>query len=354
MRTSTQLLGKRHDFERESYLEGYISSNPIILSPIKNAPDDMLPVYIIGRQEICKIVKGDKKRGITDLICLIWDDEIYKFQIWIYELKTKSINTKDVQQIQDYLTNINQPVNAELKEDIVKRAKKWVVNDEYLEISKIRGALCSQDFSDEVLGKIITENRSRGSGEKILAIRIQRFPVGKEVFVLVEPVIGDNKSKEKSSGLWHVNVGEVTGEDRNWEDCRNFGFLSAGQGPYYRDAISRLPIGTPIFAYLNKSGYVGYGIIKSAAKPFREFTFNYNSQYKGRTLLEILPELNNQWIKKNMEDYDFCEYIIEIEWKVTKNREEGLKPNIIMRGTVNPIKNQELIDFLIRNFEINN
>lgn len=55
IRSSTQLLGEHLSFERESYLEGFISSNPLILSSSEDAPENLIPVYIIGRQEICKI-----------------------------------------------------------------------------------------------------------------------------------------------------------------------------------------------------------------------------------------------------------------------------------------------------------
>jgi hypothetical protein len=36
------------------------------------------------------------------------------------------------------------------------------------------------------------------------------------------------------SGFYFVNVGE--GEHRNWDDCRQYGFLSAGQGEKYGSA----------------------------------------------------------------------------------------------------------------------
>jgi hypothetical protein len=61
------------------------------------------------------------------------------------------------------------------------------VDDNLIEKSKIRGALCAQDFSDEVIKKIIEE--------KLVAVKINRFPVDNDVFVLVDPLIGVERSQ---------------------------------------------------------------------------------------------------------------------------------------------------------------
>ncbi|HRT00519.1 MAG TPA: hypothetical protein P5312_10810 [Bacteroidales bacterium] len=193
MKTSTRLLGAQNDFERESYLEGFISGNPLILSSSEDAPENFVSVYIIGRQEICKIYHK-QRTGITDLICLIWNPDIEKYQIWVYELKVYSNNTNDVQQLLDYLEAIESPKNKDHKDDIINRAK-GIVGDDFLDHNlNIRGALCAQAFSDDVIKKIIEENSSRANEEKLLAVKIYRFPVDNDVFVLVEPFIGEERT----------------------------------------------------------------------------------------------------------------------------------------------------------------
>lgn len=193
MKTSTRLLGEQIDFERESYLEGFISGNPLILSSSEDAPENLVSVYIIGRQEICKIYHK-QKTGITDLICLIWDPDLAKYQIWVYELKVYSNNIDDVQQLLDYLEAIESPKNKDHREDIINRAKGIVGNGFLGGNLKIRGALCAQAFSDDVMKKIIEENLNRTNEEKLLAVKIYRFPVDNDVFVLVEPFIGEERT----------------------------------------------------------------------------------------------------------------------------------------------------------------
>ena len=76
------------------------------------------------------------------------------------------------------------------------------------------------------------------------------------------------------NGLFFVNVGE--GETRTWEDCRKFGFLSAGQGKKYSDSIKSLNQGDVVAAYLNGKGYVGIGKVVEKAKQILDFRFNVN------------------------------------------------------------------------------
>ncbi|MFH1561791.1 MAG: hypothetical protein ABIF11_00015 [Nitrospirota bacterium] len=192
MKTSTRFLGELRDFERESYLEGFIFGNPLILSSSEDAPEKLVPVYITGRQEICKI--DGQRRGITDLTCLIWEPDLEKYEIWIYELKINSDNIKDVKQLIDYLKAIELPENKNHRDNIVNKAIEMVGKGFIDNNSKIRGALCAQAFSDEVMKKIIEENLNRPSTEKLIAMKIYRFPVDNDVFVLVEPFIGEERT----------------------------------------------------------------------------------------------------------------------------------------------------------------
>lgn len=199
MKTSTKFLGELTPFKRESFMEGFIASNPRILSPSseEDAPEGLVPVYIIGRQEMCELVKkGDK--GITDLVSLIWDPLLEKYQVWIYELKVNSSNINDVQQLLDYLEAIDSPENKILKDDILSRAR-GIVGDKCLDTPlKIRGALCAEDFSDEVMKKILDANLSRGKEDKLLAVEIQRFNVRDEDYVVVQPFIGEDETRRNT------------------------------------------------------------------------------------------------------------------------------------------------------------
>lgn len=105
------------------------------------------------------------------------------------------------------------------------------------------------------------------------------------------------------NGLYYVNIGE--GIHRCWEDCRRFGFLSAGQDIKYSDPIRTLKRGDIVAAYLKRHGYVGIGRVLKKAVRVTDFKFN------GR----LLSNLN----LKNMNIYENCdneksEFLVKIEW----------------------------------------
>lgn len=208
IKTSTRLLGKRDDFERESYLEGFIYTNPLILASSEDCPENLIPVYIIGRQKMCKIKKSEK--GITDLICLIWDPNMEKYEIWIYELKVKSNNLKDIEQLDGYLNAIESPLSKDKREELIKEAKE-IVGEELIEDgAKIRGALCAQAFSEEVISKLIEINSNLPSNEERLAVKINRYPVDNDVFVLVDPLIGGEQASIGGHTTYYDEIPEFS------------------------------------------------------------------------------------------------------------------------------------------------
>lgn len=63
----------------------------------------------------------------------------------------------------------------------------------------------------------------------------------------------------ESTGYWFMYVGEDAGDGRSWEDCRRYGFLSAGGTEQYQQYARTLRVGDRVFAYLSGHGYVGVG-----------------------------------------------------------------------------------------------
>jgi hypothetical protein len=191
MRTSSSFLGENIDFERESYLEGFIFGNPLVLAVSQDSPEGLVPVYIIGRQDILKL---EHRTGITDLTCLIWDPNLNKYEIWIFELKVYSNSTDNVQQLTNYIKAVEKDINSDYRADIIQRAKNMVGEKFINPKAEIRGALCAQSFSDEVLHNILEENSSRSEENKIVAVKIFRFPSDNENFIFVEKLVGEEKS----------------------------------------------------------------------------------------------------------------------------------------------------------------
>jgi len=149
------------------------------------------------------------------------------------------------------------------------------------------------------------------------------------------------------NGIFYVNVGE--GETRTWEDCRQFGFLAAGQGKQWSEPIKLLNQGDIVVAYLKRKGYVGIGKVIEKAKKIVDFKFK-DKQLKNQKLI-------NPGIFKNSHNEN-SEYLVKIKWiksfpsnEAKWKNKSGLFTIALIRASLeNQIKT---IKFLEKEFDIN-
>lgn len=111
-------------------------------------------------------------------------------------------------------------------------------------------------------------------------------------------------------GIYYYNVGE--GEHRSWDDYIEFGFISAGQGIRWRDAMLGFHQGDIVAAYLKRRGFVGIGQLTSRAKPIRDVTI------QGKPLLSQNLRCSN--MIDNADSNDLCEYVATVKWLKTVDR----------------------------------
>lgn len=116
------------------------------------------------------------------------------------------------------------------------------------------------------------------------------------------------------NGFFYYNVGE--GDTRNWDDFKNFGFISAGQGIRWRDSILGFNKGDCFVAYLKGHGYVGIGRIIEPARAINEVLIS------GQQISSL--NLVNKNMYNNSDDYEKSEYVCLVEWIITLNREDAI------------------------------
>jgi len=114
-------------------------------------------------------------------------------------------------------------------------------------------------------------------------------------------------------GIYYYNVGE--GPHRCWEDYVTFGFISAGNGVRFRDAMIGFNPGDVVAAYLKGHGFVGVGQIKEPARPVREVII------KGKPLLS--HDLQCSGLGDNATSDDLCEYVATVKWISAAPRTEA-------------------------------
>lgn len=148
------------------------------------------------------------------------------------------------------------------------------------------------------------------------------------------------------NGLYYVNIGQ--GKRRDWDDCRMYGFLSAGMGRKWSEQIKTLEPGDIVVAYLKRFGFVGIGRVINKAVKVSSFKVN------GKSLDKI--KLTNRKILENSEN-DKSEYLTKIKWiksvdqKDAKwKRKSGLYTTRLIKAS---LQNQtKTIEFLEKEFKV--
>lgn len=112
--------------------------------------------------------------------------------------------------------------------------------------------------------------------------------------------------------IYYYNVGE--GPQRCWEDYTEFGFISGGQGPRWRDAMLGFNEGDVVCAYISGKGYVGIGKITAPARPVRDVSVN------GKPLLTLPLRAN---LGDKALDDELCEYAATVDWLAVADREHA-------------------------------
>ena len=148
-------------------------------------------------------------------------------------------------------------------------------------------------------------------------------------------------------GLFYVNIGE--GEHRCWEDCKKYGFLSAGQDKKWSDPLRTLNKGDIVVAYLKGHGYVGIGRVVNEAVPVNDFKF------ENKSLKEYKLKIPN--IFENS-DNDKSEYLVKIDWICSVEKSEAKwkkKSNLFTTQLIKAsLDNQfQTIEFIQKEFGIN-
>jgi hypothetical protein len=112
--------------------------------------------------------------------------------------------------------------------------------------------------------------------------------------------------------IYYLNVGE--GTLRNWDDCRRYGYLAAGQHPVYSAPIRTLVPGDIVVAYLKRHGYVGIGKVTGVAVKVDEF------RYKGKSLRNLRMAAPDPFMNHDNENSD---YLVPIRWISAVDRTEA-------------------------------
>ena len=234
----------------------------------------------------------------------------------------------------------------------------WGTREDGRFATDVRIILVSGDFSKELTTAVMWLNNREMD---ISCVRLRVYAKGRETLLSVEQVIPlpeaadyqvnvrDKESENRAAvsgpdtGYWRMNVGEWDEGSRVWEDSRKFGFLSAGYGEKYTAFALRLKIGDKVFAYLDKHGYVGLGIVTAEGVPFKNFI------PKGQTKCLFDLPMTAKPTRSRMKSPSTWDICVAIKWLRAVNREQGVKVSY-QRGTVCKIRQPAVVASLLKHF----
>lgn len=156
-----------------------------------------------------------------------------------------------------------------------------------------------------------------------------------------------SRSRDPWNGSdFYVSLGD--GDRRSWEDCRRYGFVSAGGDRWYSRTLGMLFPGARIFVCIPKTGYVGVGIVRSAAVPVNEFQVSENGT--GRRLLEL--PLRATRMADGAADADSAEYVVGVDWIKTLPAAEAVweKGMFANQNSACKLRDRFTLDRLIERF----
>ncbi len=175
------------------------------------------------------------------------------------------------------------------------------LSTEWQEVVKQSG--CAEDLSMQALG---LPSADTAGSEPASSTTGQARSAGDEP-------VGDDATTD-GARIFYVNVGE--GPSRNWDDCRQFGFLAAGGGRKWSKQLEKIKTGDMVIAYLKGYGYVGIGKVVTASTPATKFMVN------GVPIRE-LPLVNDTIRSIKRFSKENGEYLIGVDWQSAVPREQA-------------------------------
>jgi hypothetical protein len=177
---------------------------------------------------------------------------------------------------------------------------------------------------------------------------------------LIDPELeAPTKSGAKKQPAWngtdfYVAVGD--GPERNWDDMRRYGFVSAGHGAKYRNAMQKLTVGARVWAAIPSSrsnggahGYVGVGWVTEDAVRVTEFVVDV----KGTRMNILEAPLEAKNMSWEADDPERCEYLVGIEWIEVRPREDAFweKGMYANQNVVTKLRHPSTLKLLEENFQ---
>jgi hypothetical protein len=119
---------------------------------------------------------------------------------------------------------------------------------------------------------------------------------------------GSSRNREPWNGEFYVSFGH--GPERDWEEARRFGFISAGGGVWYTRTLKLLKTGDRIWVNIPGEGYVGVGRVTGPSTSALEFVLTLDG--KEMPALDVLK--GGHYHRSQVANPDEAEHFVPVSW----------------------------------------
>ncbi len=119
--------------------------------------------------------------------------------------------------------------------------------------------------------------------------------------------------KEPWNGEYYASFGH--GGERDWEEARRYGFISAGGGSWYRGTLGLLQPGDLVWVKAPGYGFVGVGRVRSGPAPAADFMLQ-DEHGVERPAMELLSKAS--YLRESINDPDLHESFVAVDWSETR------------------------------------
>jgi len=133
---------------------------------------------------------------------------------------------------------------------------------------------------------------------------------------MIDPVETQEKASSNtgSKAPWNSEfyVSFSHGGDCDWEDARQYGFISGGGGSWYNKTLFMLNEGDRVWVNIPKTGYVGVGIVTAPAIRLRDFEVEIDGQQQ-----KFIDVGKANYHRQYLDDEENSEYMVPVKWTVS-------------------------------------
>lgn len=290
---------------------------------------DNIEILNKGWLVISNQVRTDAGKFI-DILCIDHDGDMV-----VVELK-KNLTPREVTaQVIDYAASVSKMTVEEIAQLYLSfSAGNETLNDAFLK--KFGTALDETSVNQSVKMVIVATKMDDGTERiirflretyrvdiNILFFRVFQYGGGRLISRtwFEEDIEESAPAKVKEKGLWNGEYYASFGEDsRNWEDAREYGFISAGGGSWYSKTLSLLSPGDRVWVNIPHTGYVGVGTVTESVQQAKDAVFNV----KGERVKMADLSLRGSYLY-SADDPENAEYIVKVQWTKTVQASDAVK-----------------------------